>query len=133
MSSVLNRLVIYAIGTGLLTSIFALFTVIFFIIPHTFIGAAILYVGVKIHVNSLLVSLNSRRMMSRQLANGPVTTIALSRSSLPQSGIRVDQSISHRTDGVSKGPLTFKPTDTVYTAPGIVHDDIEMQKPADPL
>jgi hypothetical protein len=99
MTVVLNRLIFYALGTGLATSILALVSgIIWIVLPNTFISGAIIYVGTKMHVNSLLISLNSRRMMSRQLASGPVTIIGLSGSS---GGIHVDQSTTHRTDRTS--------------------------------
>jgi hypothetical protein len=133
MTVVLNRLIFYALGTGLATSILALVSGIIWIVrPNTFISGAIIYVGTKMHVNSLLISLNSRRMMSRQLASGPVTIIGLSGSS---GGIRVDQSTTHRTDRTPDGhePLTFKPANTTYTTAGMIHDDMELQKAVDPL
>jgi hypothetical protein len=134
MTSVLNRLIIYALGTGLVTAILALIAGTFWIVlPDAFICAAILYIGVKMHVNSLLISLNSRRIMSQHLANGPMTTLGLSGSSFPSGGIRVDPSTTHRTDGNPIGPLTFMPTETTYTTHDIANDDIEMHKTAEPF
>jgi hypothetical protein len=130
MTTVLNRLIFYALGTGLVTSILALVAgVLWVVLPDTFICSGILYIGTKMHVNSLLISLNSRRMMSQQLLNGPVTTVGLSGSSFTPRG----QDTTHRTDGTPDGPLTFKPTGTTYTGAGTIHDDIEMHKPVNLL
>jgi hypothetical protein len=129
MTSVLNRLIIYALGTGLVTSILALISGILWIIfPNTFLCGAILYINVKMHANSLLISLNSRRIISQQLANGPATTLGLSGSSFPSEGIHVHQSTSRRTNATPIGPLKFMPTGTTYTTHDIVNDDIEMRK-----
>jgi hypothetical protein len=135
MTVVLNQLMFYALGTGLTTSLFALASGLTWIaLPKTYISPAIFYVGTKMHVNSLLITLNARRVMQQHLFEAPLSTIGLPGSStLPPSGIRVDQSTTRRTDRTtSSGPLTFKPMGTTLTTDDIT-DDIEMHKSSDRL
>jgi hypothetical protein len=134
MTAVLNRLIVFALGTGLITSILALVAGICWLaFPNTFISTAIIYIGTKMHVNSLLISLNSRHMMLRQLVNGPVTSINLPVTAFPPGGIRIDQSTTHCTDRTPDGPLTFKHTGTTYTMASTIHDVIDMNKSTNPL
>ncbi|KAL1940990.1 hypothetical protein VTO73DRAFT_7626 [Trametes versicolor] len=66
--SVLEILVIYAINTGLLTSIVGLPCFVFSIIlPGNIIYIGIAIVGVKLYANSVLAVLNSRRSLSDRL------------------------------------------------------------------
>jgi hypothetical protein len=133
MSIVLNRLIFYALGTGLATSIFTFAAgVIFLVAPNTFIYGSIGFVAAKLHINSLLISLNSRRTMQRQL-HGAAVALGASASSFPSGGIRVDQSTTHRTDLPIDGLSNFKARETGYSTAGVAYENIEMDKHVDHL
>ncbi|EIW52174.1 uncharacterized protein TRAVEDRAFT_32023 [Trametes versicolor FP-101664 SS1] len=66
--SLIEVLIVYAINTGLLTSIFGLLCFIFAIIlPGNLIYIGFSIVGVKLYANSVLAVLNSRRSLSDRM------------------------------------------------------------------
>lgn len=68
--SVIDTLVAYAVGTGLLVTVF---TIIFFVVsstlPTTLVYMAFYLVGVKVYLNSMLASLNSRTSLRERLGD----------------------------------------------------------------
>ncbi|KAH9942134.1 uncharacterized protein BXZ73DRAFT_97559 [Epithele typhae] len=62
--SMLNKLILYAINTGLLTTIFNLFALITAIaVPDTFIWIGIEIITMRLYTNSVLAVLNSRQSL----------------------------------------------------------------------
>ncbi|EIW52147.1 uncharacterized protein TRAVEDRAFT_53575 [Trametes versicolor FP-101664 SS1] len=66
--SVVDTLIMYAINTGLLTSIISIIAFIFaIVIPGNLIYAAVSIVGSKLYANSVLAALNSRQSVGNRL------------------------------------------------------------------
>jgi len=77
--SIINTLMIYSIKTGLLTSIFATATVIFFVaMPNAFVYDVFFFCLGRLYVNSLLASLNSRQTMRDKASVSDSTLVQLS-------------------------------------------------------
>ncbi|KAI0372886.1 hypothetical protein BV20DRAFT_1050315 [Pilatotrama ljubarskyi] len=70
--SVLDLLMVYAINTGLLTSVVGLLVFIFSLAtPKNFIYLSITFVDNKLYANSVLAALNSRQRLSAQITQSP--------------------------------------------------------------
>ncbi|KAH9850851.1 hypothetical protein C2E23DRAFT_886910 [Lenzites betulinus] len=76
--SVVELLVIYAINTGLLTSIFGVLAFVFaLILPGNLIYAGISIVVAKLYANSVLAVLNSRRALQHRLLDDLPISISM--------------------------------------------------------
>ncbi|KAM5544726.1 hypothetical protein V8D89_001624 [Ganoderma adspersum] len=63
--SMINVLIMYAVNTGLLTSIFNILCLVFgFVFPQSFTYAAVDLVSSRLYASSLLAALNSRKIIS---------------------------------------------------------------------
>ncbi|KAH9849122.1 hypothetical protein C2E23DRAFT_401022 [Lenzites betulinus] len=68
--NILDKLIVYAINTGVLTTIFGLLVFVFSVVyPTNFIYAGISVAGVKLYSNSVLAMLNSRKSLSDKMIN----------------------------------------------------------------
>ncbi|KAI0628327.1 hypothetical protein C8Q77DRAFT_1162322 [Trametes polyzona] len=66
-NSVLDTLIIYAVNTGFVTSVFSIVAFVFaLIVPGNLIYAAVSIVGTKLYANSVLALLNSRKSIDKQ-------------------------------------------------------------------
>jgi len=75
---VVNNLILYAVSTGFLTTIFSLVTLILFAVSPTFLSQMFYFSIAKFYTNSLLASLNSREKMRHLFASGTANSIHLS-------------------------------------------------------
>jgi hypothetical protein len=127
MTTVLNRLMFYALGTGLATSCLTLIGgIVWLVKPNTFIYIAISFIATKMHVNSLLITLNARYGIQQQLYDGPTAIAGFSGPSLPREGV---QSTIREMDNADKDRLRFKTTSVPeYAKMSTTHEDIEMHK-----
>ncbi|KAF4618339.1 hypothetical protein D9613_011699 [Agrocybe pediades] len=79
--SLINRLMMYTINTGLATSLCAILNVITAVVsPKNFIYSAFYFITAKLYVNAMLASLNARKRFSSQAAevSGGFSTFATS-------------------------------------------------------
>lgn len=120
-NKLIDKIIGFVVGTGLLTSILAVIDVITFVTMHNFVWLAILVIIVKVYTNSLLASLNER-MANRasELSFGSEGTRASKlewkiRSTPGHSTLNDDVRVGRRGDQVSSyelsdGPQTLKGT-----------------------
>jgi len=82
----INRLILFSVNTGLLTSLCALASLISILAaPHTFIYIAFFFCLGRLYTNSLLATLNARKILfARGIKPQPVDAMSVSLSDLPQ-------------------------------------------------
>ncbi|EGO28593.1 hypothetical protein SERLADRAFT_413437 [Serpula lacrymans var. lacrymans S7.9] len=101
IDGLVNRLLIYIVGTGGLTSVLGFIALIMFMEEqHTLHFSGILLVQVKIYANSILTSLNARKYNARALSGNFIDTFAL----MP---IGHDLSQRYKESGVHRGNRQF--------------------------
>jgi len=76
--TMINKLMLYAVNTGLLTSIFTLLSSVLFATSFTFVAAAVYFVLSKLYTNSLLAMLNSRKRI-RVIGNSEMHSFHMSK------------------------------------------------------
>ncbi|KAI5121948.1 hypothetical protein M0805_002019 [Coniferiporia weirii] len=86
--TVINRLIVYTVNTGLITALCAVAALITSLAcPTTFLPDLFLFMIPKLYVNSMLASLNSRDTLRTALASTGDTELAIG---LPATGAYVD-------------------------------------------
>jgi len=70
----INELISYAIGTGILTTTVSIFTLVFFATSTSFISSFFYFLLSKLYTNSVLVQLNSRQRMRDMISGGSRVT-----------------------------------------------------------
>ncbi|CAL1712651.1 unnamed protein product [Somion occarium] len=74
--SLINRMTLYAINTGVLTSAVSLTTLVLYdVMPDNFIFMAFYFILSKLYVNSFLATLNTRRILRGRGTDNEVTTM----------------------------------------------------------
>ncbi|KAL1949888.1 hypothetical protein VTO73DRAFT_8769 [Trametes versicolor] len=100
MDTILDILILYAISTGLLTSVVNFLSFIFSLVnPGNLIYAACGLVATKLYANSLLAALNSRKYLAERAAGDVFSSSLINPDNIPTAGIAV-QSGSTRFAGV---------------------------------
>ncbi|KIK60068.1 hypothetical protein GYMLUDRAFT_200935 [Collybiopsis luxurians FD-317 M1] len=100
---VINRLILYTVNTGALTSICAIITLILaHTMPTNLIYGAFYYIIARLYVNSMLATLNARSALQSKL--GDVLTL----SNIPPSNAQ--SSLTAGSHSVAFAPSTGKPT-----------------------
>lgn len=77
--TIINRLIIFAVNTGFLTSLFALASLITYLaLPGTLVYVLFYFCMGRLYSNSLLATLNARKMIRRSGRENKTTTLSLS-------------------------------------------------------
>ncbi|KAF8798640.1 hypothetical protein BYT27DRAFT_7246560 [Phlegmacium glaucopus] len=104
--SIINRLILFSVNTGFITSIFSLASMVSILVAgDTFIYIAFLVCLGRLYTNSLLSTLNLRNMMRAGCHSDGLTNAPLSLRDLPKMGSTQGQNISIKIDtSTSKYP-----------------------------
>ncbi|KIJ64042.1 hypothetical protein HYDPIDRAFT_112568 [Hydnomerulius pinastri MD-312] len=95
MEHIINRLLLYSINTGALTSLFAILVIIMFLaFPATLVFVAFVQVQSKLYAISLLASLNSRKSTLEGARRAVATADDISLRFLANSGTKVGRQTS---------------------------------------
>ncbi|TDL23400.1 hypothetical protein BD410DRAFT_158682 [Rickenella mellea] len=93
--SLVNRLILYSIRTGLFTTIFAIASVILRIVPSSIDGTVFYAILTRLYANSMIALLNQRKVIRRDA--GPALTTSTSYGSWDHSDIGFGNDTSRQT------------------------------------
>ncbi|KAI0631856.1 hypothetical protein C8Q77DRAFT_1159589 [Trametes polyzona] len=118
---ILDRLILYTVNTGLLTTIFNILAVIFAsVYRDKLIDAAIVIIDAKIYSNSLLAVLNNRRSLTSPCGTS-------------EAGISVRGFAETSTENSSKGITTQATASRLWTSQDSVGCETIIEIKADPV
>ncbi|KAI0742009.1 hypothetical protein C8Q80DRAFT_170298 [Daedaleopsis nitida] len=96
--SIINRLTIYAINTGVISSAFSLLTLVLYnIMPNNFVFMAFYFVLSKVYANSFYAALNTRRSVRGRGTEAERTTVP--------TFLMVGQTTTFKNEANESGPI----------------------------
>jgi len=138
--AIINRLILFTVNTGLLTSLCALASLISILAaPNTYIYIAFFFCLGRLYTNSLLASLNARKVLARVNNRSSEGTTSLSLRDLPKIGqhqaiaVKIDTTQQEYHPGFDRKLLSQDATEensTVNNTPDLPYDEENNMKVA---